>query len=312
MQVDDIKTNRTSRVILLFFNCNTSLRSITILLVVSVIILSSCNAKPDKVHEQVLKEEQQVNNKVGQYKLGDTDSILLPDDISLDMLWIPEGIYKRGASSNELDRLENEEPQHEVTLTNGFWMSKYEVNKAQWLSVMGTEPWKNQFLVLDEPDSPAVYVSWDDAQTFIDKLNVLTGRSFRLPTEAEWEYAARAGTTTRFYWGDDEDYSVMKEYAWFKDNAFETDEHYAHIVGQKKPNAWGLYDISGNVWEWCQDWYAYYPTGKHTDPKGPNEGDYKVLRGGSWFFYGGFSRSSRRDHYPPSVRSYEFGFRIVE
>ena len=178
---------------------------------------------------------------------------------------------------------------------------------------MGTTPWEDQRFVLDDPNSPAVYVSWDDAQVFIDKLNALTGREFRLPTEAEGEYAARAGTTTRFYWGDDEDYTAMPDYAWFKDNAWETGEHYAHIVGQKKPNAWGLYDMAGNVWEWCQDWHAYYPSKKKlTDPKGPEEGDYKVLRGGSWFFYGGFSRAARRDHFPPSVPSYEYGFRIVE
>jgi len=240
------------------------------------------------------------------------DSVVLPGDVALGLVWIPPGTYRRGACADELDHLENELPQHEVALTRGFWMGKYVVTKAQWQAVMGTTPWAGKLYVLDEPDSPAVYVSWDDAQMFIEKLNALTGREFRLPTEAEWEYAARAGTTTRFYWGDDEDYSAMPDYAWFKDNAFDAGNHYAHIVGQKKPNAWGLYDIAGNVWEWCHDWYAYYPAVNQTDPTGPNEGDCRVLRGGSWFFYGGFSRSARRDDYPPSVRSYEFGFRLVE
>ena len=244
---------------------------------------------------------------------GEGSTILLPGKVPLDLVWIPAGSYQRGASIKELDYLENELPQHEVTLTEGFWMGKYVVTKAQWEAVMETTPWAEQRFVLNEPDSPAVYISWDDAQVFIDNLNTLTGRNFRLPTEAEWEYAARAGTTTCFYWGDDEDYSVMPGYAWFKDNAFETGEHYAHIVGQKKPNAWELYDMAGNVWEWCQDWYAYYPNKKNlTDPKGPKEGDYKILRGGSWFYYGGFSRMARRDHLPPAVLSYEYGFRIAE
>ena len=244
-------------------------------------------------------------------KPGDTDTVMLPDDVPLELVWIPPGTYHRGASANELDHLENELPQHEVTLTRGFWMGKYVVTKAQWEAVMETTPWAGQWYVLDDPDSPAVYVSWDDAQAFIEKVNALTGRSFRLPTEAEWEYAARAGTTTRFYWGDDEDYSDMPDYAWFKDNAFDAGNHYAHVVGQKKPNPWGLYDMAGNVWEWCQDWYTFYPAVSLTDPTGPNEGENRVLRGGSWFFYGGFSRSARRDDYPPIAASYEFGFRMV-
>ena len=135
------------------------------------------------------------------------------------------------------------------------------------------------------------------------------GSGFRLPTEAEWEYAWRAGSTTAYCFGDDE--SRLKEYAWYDDNAYDVGEKYAHGVDQKKPNAWGLYDLHGNVWEWCQDWYGEYPTGSVTDPMGPRSGSLRVGRGGSWFDTAGYCRSADRIHGSPGGRNDIVGCRLV-
>jgi formylglycine-generating enzyme required for sulfatase activity len=201
-------------------------------------------------------------------------------------------------------------------LTQGFWMGKYELTKAQWTAVMGTTPWARHELVLDDPDSPAVDVSWFDAQSFITTLNSLTGKAFRLPSEAEWEYACRAGTTDRFYWGDDPDYTVGNDYAWWKYNTFDVDEDYAHVVGQNLPNSFGLYDMSGNVWEWCNDWYDDYPDGSVTDPTGPTSppgpftGPPRVVRGGSWYTEGLLCRSAARSGSIQTRKSARNGFRL--
>ena len=251
---------------------------------------------------------------------GEGETILLPDDVPLEMVWIPAGSFMMGRYPGELDSYADEDPQHSVTLSLGFWMGKYELTKAQWTAVMGTIPWGLYFFpnynatVLDDPNSPAVSVSWNDAQAFITALNTFTGKTFRLPSEAEWEYACRAGTTTRFYWGDDPGYTVINIYSWWEDNARSAHETYAHVVGQKLPNTWGLYDMSGNVWEWCQDWYVDYSSGSVMDPTGPETGDYRVLRGGSWSSYEGYTcRSATRDNATPDDKETWMGpgFRIV-
>jgi len=150
-------------------------------------------------------------------------------------------------------------------------------------------------------------VKWDDAVEFCEKLSEKEGVEYRLPTEAEWEYACRAGTTTMYSFGDDE--SQLDEYAWYRDNVFRADETYAHIVGQKKPNPWGLFDMHGNVSEWCQDWYAKYPSGDVTDPARPDS--LRVLRGGSWSFYARLCRSAFRVWLSPSSRHINLGFRVL-
>ncbi|MEA3365428.1 MAG: SUMF1/EgtB/PvdO family nonheme iron enzyme, partial [Candidatus Hydrogenedentes bacterium] len=219
---------------------------------------------------------------------ADEETIMLPGNMPLEMVWIEPGTFLMGRYPGEQDSYDWEDPQHEVTLTQGFWMGKYELTKAQWTAVMETEPWSGRSCVLDDPDSPAVYVSWNEAQAFIMALNDYTGLTFRLPTEAEWEYACRAGTTTRFYWGDDPDYTLIDDYAWWEGNASNIGEEYAHVVGQKLPNAFGLYDMSGNVWEWCQDWWDsdYCSSSPGTDPEGPASGSHRVLRGGNGFIQG--------------------------
>jgi sialidase-1 len=199
-----------------------------------------------------------------------------------------------------------------VKLTRAFALGKCEVTKAQWRAVMGTSPWSGKKNVQEADDSPAVYVSWDDAQAFIAKLNQLTGRTFRLPTEAEWEYACRAGTRTRFYWGDDPGYSEIVQYAWWRGTALITDQKFARSVGLKRPNAWGLCDMSGNVYEWCHDWYGPYAAGQVADPTGPESGSRRVVRGGSWIDIGGCCRSARRGRDAPSSAFEDLGFRLAE
>jgi len=198
-----------------------------------------------------------------------------------------------------------------VTLTKPFELGKTEVTQGQWKSVMGTEPWLNQFGVQIGEDNPATYVDWNDATAFCQKLTVIehkTGKlkadeEYRLPTEAQWEYACRAGTTTTYSFGDDE--SKLGEYAWLDE-----DEKYAHKVGMKKPNPWGLHDMHGNVFEWCEDWYAEKLSGG-TDPVVTEEGSYRVIRGGSWDNNASNCRSANRSYYYPASRSNCLGFRIV-
>jgi len=238
--------------------------------------------------------------------------LMLPGGVPLEMVWCPAGTFLMGRYAGEQDSRVYDDWQHQVTLTRGFCLGKYEVTKRQWQAVMGTAPWAGQMYVLDDPESPAVYVSWNDAQAFIAAVNVLGQGTFGLPTEAQWEYACRAGMTTRFYWGDDPQYTAIGDYAWYDGNALNIGEQYAHVVGQKLPNAWGLYDMSGNVWEWCQDWWAYpYPPAAVTDPAGPATGSYRVFRGGSWFYYPWFCRSAYRSRFAPWDRFSLLGFRLA-
>ena len=161
---------------------------------------------------------------------------------------------------------------------------------------MGSSPWLGKDYVKSADRNPAVYISWEDCQGFVNKL----GSGFRLPTEAEWEYACRAGSATAYSFGDGA--SQLKDYAWYDKNAWDIGEKYAHGVGLKKPNAWGLYDMHGNVWEWCQDWKGDYPSGSVTDPTGPSRGSSRVFRGGSFDGSAGGCRSADRGGSSPGDR----------
>ena len=231
---------------------------------------------------------------------GDTETIMLPDNVPLEMVWIPAGTFMMGRYAGEQDTSEYGDPQHQVTVP-GFWMAKYELTKRQWQAVMDTTPWSGHDHVLNDPDSPAVWLTWYGPKAFINALNTHTGLTFRLPSEAEWEYACRADTTTRFYWGDDPDYTQIGNYAWYWGNC--SSEEYAHVVGLKLPNAFGLYDMSGNVWEWCEDDWHWNYTGAPTNgsawvdsPRGPMVP--RIVRGGGWYDTGGYIRSTRREHDP--------------
>lgn len=243
----------------------------------------------------------------------ETKTFLLPGDVPLEMIYLPAGTFLMGRYPGEQDSVDSQDPQHPVTIS-GFWMGKYELTKEQWKAVMGTTPWAGQEFVVDDPKSPAVYVSWDDARRFTRALSNYTGTIFRLPSEAQWEYACRAGTATRFYWGDDPAYTEGDDYCWWGYNAEDVGERYAHGSGQKLPNAFGLYDMSGNIWEWCEDdWFGDYvgaPADGSARVKSPR-GIFRVLRGGTWLVYGNNCRSAARACVGPELRSYTHGFRVA-
>jgi formylglycine-generating enzyme required for sulfatase activity len=238
----------------------------------------------------------------------------------IKLVYIPAGSFMMGSSDSaaqlarEYDKKEkdfaNEFPQHEVRISKGFWMSQTEITQGQYKSVMNAQPWSGKTYVQQDANNPAVYVSWDDAVEFCRKLSQQEGRTYRLPTEAEWEYACRAGTTTRFSFGSSD--SSLGNYAWFDGNADKVGQDYAHPAGQKNPNPWGLYDMHGNVFEWCSDYYdeKYYSNSLSVDPKGPLSGISRSLRGGSWDNRGNYLRSSYRSDYPVSS-GLLVGFRVV-
>ena len=220
-----------------------------------------------------------------------------------EMVWIEPGTFVLGSPPWEEGRDGNEGPEDEVTISQGFYLGKYEITQGQWYAVMGSNPSKYK-----GANHPVEKVSWEEVQQFISKLNQSAGSSvYRLPTEAEWEYACRAGSTTRWSFGDDA--SMLGEYAWYDGNnsSFGTKD-----VGTKKPNLWGLYDMHGNVYEWCQDkWGSSYSSGSQIDPLGPTAGSSRVMRGGRFNNSARYVRSAYRDHSSPDYRSDGVGFRLL-
>ena len=225
----------------------------------------------------------------------------------VEFVWVPPGEFIMGSTSRH--GREAERPLTQVRISRGFWMGKYEVTQGEWEAVMGSNP--SRFKSCGG-DCPVEQVSWNDVQEFIGKLNARSGgRPYRLPTEAEWEYAARAGTTTDTYAGDitvpGGDDPVVNRIAWYRSNSGGT----THRVGQKAPNAWGLYDMLGNVYEWVQDRYGRYPGGTVTDPVGPESGSDRVFRGGDWLSYARFCLSAHRFGRSPGNRLAFVGFRLL-
>ena len=228
-----------------------------------------------------------------------------------DMIWIHSGTFKIGSPFTEKERGSDEDPHTKVMISRGFWMSKYEVTQEKYELFTGTNP--SHFN--GNSNSPVEMVNWHEAVAYCveftrqarEEERLPKGYEYRLPTEAEWEYACRAGTTTRFSYGNDPDYSQLGEYAWYSNNSSKT----THPVGQKKPNGWGLYDMHGNVWEWCLDWHGDYPGGSTADPQGPTVGTSCVRRGGRWGSPARYCRSATRDYSQPNFRHSGVGFRIV-
>jgi sulfatase modifying factor 1 len=234
----------------------------------------------------------------------------ITNTIGMHLQLIPAGTFLMGSPVTEEGRYDDE-TQHKVTISKTFYMQTTEVTQGQWKSVMGTEPWKGEDYVKEGPNYAATYVSWNDAVAYCEKLSEKESVTYRLPTEAEWEYACRAGTKTAWSFGDDE--NKLGDYAWHDKNAFNIDEKYAHQVELKNPNAFGLYDMHGNVYEWCHDYFGedYYKQSSEKDPTGPTSGSSRVLRGGSWHHGTRSTRSAFRDRNDAVFRSYRRGFRLV-
>ena len=245
-----------------------------------------------------------------------------------NLVFIPPGTFRMGSPTNEAEHLYWEGPQTAVTISHGFWMGKYEVTQGEYLAVMGSNPsffngvqqnWPQPGTSTDfgtNLSRPVEMVSWEDATNYCGQLTqreraagrIATNSVYRLPTEAEWEYACRGWTSTRFSYGDDPGYTNVTNYAWYRENSGVT----THPVGQKLPNPWGLYDMHGNVGEWCQDWFDTYPGGIALDSQGPPATDsFRVFRGGVWNGDAGNCRSAYRYGNDPYYRLGNFGFRVL-
>jgi len=246
---------------------------------------------------------------------GDYLTVDLGFDVELSLRLIPAGEFMMGAVLGDDNAHYNENPQHRVEISRPFYMGVHEVTQKQWQRVMGSDP-----SGFKGADHPVENVSWKEAVAFCLKVSELTGETYRLPTEAEWEYACRAGSKTKYYWGNSISEGIIKQYAWYENNALDgywTSPHAAlegtQSVGQKLSNAWGLFDMCGNVWEWCSDWYSanYYLNSPTKDPQGPTSGAYRVIRGGCWINKAEFLRASDRNWAKPYNLNRNIGFRVL-
>ena len=233
-------------------------------------------------------------------------------EINLEMVKCPEGSFMMGSPEEELGR-NIDEKLHLVTITKPFYIGKYEVTQSQYSALMDKNP--SNFI---GANNPVEMVSYEDAKAFCDKMNLKylnilpKGYKFALPTEAQWEYACRAGTNTALNNGKNLTKAEgacpnLDEVGWYAENSGKT----THEVGKKKPNTWGIYDMHGNVWEWCRDWYDEYPKDDVTDPTGAYSGSFRVRRGGSWDGLAGGCRSAYRNDFNPDFRILNLGFRLA-
>ena len=239
-------------------------------------------------------------NAVGSSTSGSVITIPVKNGISIEMVKVEAGSFNMGATPEMENPYDSEKPVHRVTLTNNYYIGKYEVTQALWQAVMGSNP-----SYFKGDDLPVEKVSWDDCQDFISKLNAMTGKRFRLPSEAEWEYAARGGKKSRGY-----QYSgsnTLGDVAWYYGNSGPK----THAVGTKQPNELGIYDMTGNVSEWCQDRYGDYSGVPQTNPTGSVDGKFRVNRGGSWMFFARFCRSSFHSSNSSDDREEYLGLRLV-
>jgi len=285
---NDLATERVERAT---YNLRGLLRSKCMFLLLVCILCSGASCgRPYKVFPP--KQEPSFTNSIG-----------------MNFVYIPPGIFIMGSPQSEKARREDEHA-HLVELTRAFYCQITEVTQRQWLAVMGNNP--SHFQDCGD-DCPVEFVSWNDCQEFIEQLNHRQGsNTYRLPTEAEWEYACRAGSQTAFANGDITETGCgygphLDAIGWYCGNAGKK----PHPVAQRLPNAFGLYDMHGNMWEWCQDWYGTYPKGHVTDPMGPPSGSGRVLRGGGWHEDAGDCRSATRVGRLPESKAGTIGFRVV-
>jgi formylglycine-generating enzyme required for sulfatase activity len=242
-----------------------------------------------------------------------------PKDITLDLgkglkmkfVLIDAGKFMMGSAETQPGRDDDEGPVHEVTISKPFYMGVCGVTQAQWRAVMGTAPWDGKADAKSDPNNAASYISWDDSSAFCKAMSKKFRKTVSLPTEAQREYACRAGTKTAYYFGDDP--VKLGDHAWFHDNADGKDEKYAHPAGKKKPNPWGLYDMHGNVYEWCLDTYVkdFYANSPGVDPVCTAKADVRVIRGGSWRWLKQHTRSANRVRNKHSRRHYDYGLRVI-
>ena len=293
-------------------NVRLAVKSYSLFLCVLVAACSSpaTETNPEESHKAEPVADSILGERAGQVR----------DDNGLKMKLVrcPPGKFTMGSPKSESGRL-NDEDQVEVTLTKGFWVGNYEITQAEWKQVMATEPWKGNDFTKEGDDFPATFVNWEDAMEFCRKLTLQERKGGRLaadweytlPTEAQWEYACRAGTSTRFSFGDDE--SKLSEFGWWGGMVGEgsaKSEQYPHRVGQKKPNPWGLHDMHGNLSEWCRDYYAEkLPGGR--DPVVTKSASDRGSRGGGWGSDASTCRSASRDGGLPGDRDENFGFRVA-
>lgn len=243
---------------------------------------------------------KQLNNQIVESETANDSLEFTVEGVSFNMILVEHGSFMMGATPEMSNPYDDENPVHQVTLTCDYYIGKYEVTQKLWQAVMGNNPssFKGDNL-------PVECVSWQDCQEFIRKLNSITGRHFRLPTEAEWEYAARGGRKSRgtqYSGGSD-----IMDVAWYESNS----GNRPHDVGTKQPNELGIYDMTGNVWEWCQDWYGSYSSSSQTNPTGSVSGSYRVYRGGSWGIGARCCHSSGRNYDASDGRYYVLGLRLV-
>lgn len=235
----------------------------------------------------------------------------ITNSLGMKLLLIPKGTFTMGSPAAEKERFDNEF-EHRVTIGHDYYLGVHEVTQAQYQMVLGENPSRFQGDTVegDTSSHPVESVSWDDAVEFCRRFSARpeersAGRVYRLPTEAEWEYACRAGNAAAFCFGDEE--AGVGEHGWSAENS----QHQTHPIAQKKPNRWGLYDMHGNVWEWCSDRFGDYPKGAVTDPHGAAKGIDRVVRGGCWVNLAMDCRSASRRRYAPTLRDGYFGLRLA-
>jgi formylglycine-generating enzyme required for sulfatase activity len=241
----------------------------------------------------------------------------LPQGATMEFAWIEAGSFMMGSPESDTLATPDERPQHPVILTEGFYLGRCEITQGQWQAVMRAPgPWRGRTAVQIAANNPASYLSWNDLQAMVHALNQAAGDSlYRLPTEAEWEYACRAGTTTAWSFGEEEE--PLRDYAWYWDTAWDAGRQSPQPVGAKLPNPWGLYDMHGNLWEWVQDGWGSYGPEAQTDPTGPAKGPggYRVARGGFFRNRGLYTRSAVRLGLAPNERGLQaygqYGGRLV-
>ena len=307
------------------------LKTFSAVLLTAILLTAAQLALVPVAFGQKAEKNSSSNEASSDSAIGGQLTLNLGKGVSLKLVLIPAGKFMMGNHETPAETVQrvggleknlvDEYPAHEVTISKPFYMGIYEVTQAQWKAVMGTEPWKAEralgYMRLQPrpegfDDYPVAFVDSYDAIEFCRKLSKKTGRTVSLPTEAQWEYACRAGTTTTFSFGDD--LSKLIDYGWYGGKNAGQKEDYAHRVGQLKPNPWGLYDMHGNVWEFCSDWYDkdYYSRSPSVDPENTTKTDKPTLRSGAFHSVPTVSRSAQRNSWtsPKTVR-YNYGLRVI-